>query len=118
LVCGVLVESVKIDLVATSLFLLLDFIIIIILFALGFRFQRRRSIIARHFWKWIEDFVVTFFWSSSSRSCTSFSKNWPRAEGRRSDWREFFFWTCKAGGRSFGAFLWSGFLLKLKPLMA
>jgi hypothetical protein len=91
LVCGVLVESVKIDLVATSLFLLLDFIIIIILFALGFRFQRRRSIIARHFWKWIEDFVVTFFWSSSSRSCTSFSKNWPRAEGRRSDWREFFF---------------------------
>jgi hypothetical protein len=48
LVCGVLVE---IDLVATSLFLLLDFIIIIIIFALGFRFQRRRSIIARHFWK-------------------------------------------------------------------
>jgi hypothetical protein len=29
---------------------------------------------------------VTFFWSSSS-----LSKNWPRAEGRRSDWREFFF---------------------------
>jgi hypothetical protein len=48
LVCGVLVE---IDLVATSLFLLLDFIIIIIIFALGFRFQRRRSIIVRHFWK-------------------------------------------------------------------
>jgi hypothetical protein len=47
-VCGVLVVSVEIDLVATSLFLLLDFIIIII-FALGFRFQRRRSIIARHF---------------------------------------------------------------------
>jgi hypothetical protein len=29
---------------------------------------------------------VTFFWSSSS-----LSKNWSRAEGRRSDWREFFF---------------------------
>jgi hypothetical protein len=51
LVCGVLVVSVEIDLVATSLFLLLDFIIIIIIFALGFRFQRRRSIIVRHFWK-------------------------------------------------------------------
>ncbi len=34
---------------------------------------------------------MAFFWSSSSRSCTSFSKNWPRAEGRRSDLREFFF---------------------------
>ncbi len=53
LVCGILVVSVKIDLLATSLLLLLDFIIIIIIiiFALGFRFQRRRSIIARHFWK-------------------------------------------------------------------
>jgi uncharacterized membrane-anchored protein YitT (DUF2179 family) len=51
LICGVLVVSVKIDLVATSLFLLLVFIIIINIFASGFRCQRRRSIIARRFWK-------------------------------------------------------------------
>jgi hypothetical protein len=43
LVCGVLVVSVEIDLVATSLFLLLDFIIIIFFFCLGVSFSEKKK---------------------------------------------------------------------------
>lgn len=46
LVCGVLVVSVEIDLVATSLFLLLDFIIIIFFFLpWGFVFREEEALL-------------------------------------------------------------------------